>query len=346
MTKQTMNSDWQNFLISQGAHVDGDLVQHFGDAVSERVATANRTVLCALPQLACLRVSGAEAQSFLQNLLSNDIRLLDATRAQLSSFNTAKGRMLAVLLIWRDGEDFILQLPTSILESLRKKLSMYVLRAKVSISDASHDLASMGLSGTGATEILRAVCGEMPNEAMTCVQTTTMSVLKISDTRYQITCRAEHAPALWTALALHASKVGSPCWDWLNIRDGIPSITPPTQEQFVPQMVNLDALGGINFKKGCYPGQEIVARMHYLGKLKRRMYVAHLDTAITPLAGDELFSADMEGQASGMIANVAAAPAGGFDILAVLQTASVDLNPIQTAHGDTLKFLALPYALA
>jgi len=342
----TMNSDWQNFLNTQGAHFDADLVQHFGDADNELTATANSTVLCALTQFGVLRVSGEEAQSFLQNLLSNDIRLVDATHAQLSSFNTAKGRMLAVFLIWRDGEDFMLQLPTSILESLRKKLSMYVLRAKVKISDASHDLLCMGLSGSHATEILRTVCDELPNEAMTCAENATAQLLKISDTRYQITCRAEHAQALWTALLAQAEKVGSPCWDWLNIRDGIPTILPPTQEQFVPQMVNLDALGGINFKKGCYPGQEIVARMHYLGKLKRRMYLAHLDCAAAPVAGEELFSADMEGQASGMIANVAAAPHGGYDILAVLQTASVDLNPIQTAHGDTLKFLALPYALA
>ncbi|MDH2918040.1 MAG: folate-binding protein [Sideroxydans sp.] len=342
----TMNTDWQNFLTTQSAHFSGDDLSHFLNAKSELTATANSTVLCALTQFGYLRVSGEEAQSFLQNLLSNDIRTIDATHAQLSSFNTAKGRMLAMLLIWRDGEDFILQLPTSILESLRKKLSMYVLRAKVKIVDASQDLLCMGLSGVDAAEILRTVCGELPREAMSCVQTATASILKISDTRYQITCHAEHAATLWTALAAHAAKVGSPCWDWLNIRDGIPSILPPTQEQFVPQMVNLDALGGINFKKGCYPGQEIVARMHYLGKLKRRMYVAHLDCAVAPLAGDELFSADMEGQASGMIANVAAAPAGGYDILAVIQTASVDLNPIQTVHGDTLQFLALPYALA
>jgi folate-binding protein YgfZ len=341
-----MNSDWQNFLNTQGAHFSGDDLTHFGEVKSELTATANSTVLCALTQFGVLRVSGEEAQSFLQNLLSNDIRLVDATHAQLSSFNTAKGRMLAVFLIWRDGEDFILQLPTSILESLRKKLSMYVLRAKVKISDASHDLLCMGLSGSHATEILRTVCDELPNEAMTCAENATAQLLKISDTRYQVTCRAEHAQALWIALLTQAEKVGSPCWDWLNIRDGIPTILPPTQEQFVPQMVNLDALGGINFKKGCYPGQEIVARMHYLGKLKRRMYLAHLDCAAAPVAGEELFSADMEGQASGMIANVAAAPHGGYDILAVLQTASVDLNPIQTAHGDTLKFLALPYALA
>ncbi|MGZ8967466.1 MAG: CAF17-like 4Fe-4S cluster assembly/insertion protein YgfZ [Gallionella sp.] len=342
----TMNSDWQNFLTQQGAHFEGDCLADFGDAKSELTASANSTVLCALTQFGCLRVSGEEAQSFLQNLLSNDIRLVDATHAQLSSFNTAKGRMLAVFLIWRDGEDFMLQVPMSILESLRKKLSMYVLRAKVKITDASHDLVCIGLSGTAAAEILRTVCDAVPDAAMQYGQSATLTVLKISDTRYQISCGASQAGTCWMALAAHAKKVGSPCWDWLNIIAGIPTIVPQTQEQFVPQMVNLDALGGINFKKGCYPGQEIVARMHYLGKLKRRMYVAHLDTATAPQAGDELFSADMEGQASGMIANAAAAPLGGFDILAVLQTASVELNPIQTTHGDALQFLTLPYALA
>ncbi len=341
-----MNSDWQNFLSTQGAHFEGDCLTHFGDINTELNASANRSVLCALTQFGCLRVSGEDAQSFLQNLLSNDIRLVDATHAQLSSFNTAKGRMLALFLIWRDGEDFILQLPLSILESLRKKLSMYVLRAKVKIVDARLDLLSIGLSGSAATEILRNIYGDLPSEIMTGVQTTTAHVLKISATRYQISGTPSQVSALWTALAAHTEKVGSPCWDWLNIRDGIPAIVPQTQEQFVPQMVNLDALGGINFKKGCYPGQEIVARMHYLGKLKRRMFVAHLDTASAPLAGDELFSADMEGQASGMIANVTPSPAGGYDILAVIQTASVDLNPIQTAHGDALKFLVLPYTLS
>jgi folate-binding Fe-S cluster repair protein YgfZ len=112
-------------------------------------------------------------------------------------------------------------------------------------------------------------------------------------------------------------------------------------------MINFDLIGGINFKKGCYPGQEIVARTHYLGKLKRRMYLARIDTDGEPRAGDELFSADMEGQASGMIVNVAPSPDGGHDVLAVVQMSS---RETQTVHwkslgGETLKFLPPPYAL-
>ncbi len=341
-----MNSDWQNFLTQHQAHIENGVVQHFGDAQNELDASENSTVLCDLSSFGTLRISGEDAQSFLQNLLSNDIRLVDATHAQLSSFNTAKGRMLAVFLIWRDGDNYCVQLPISILEMMRKKLSMYVLRAKVKITDASNKQICLGVSGKKAAEILRKICGEVPSENMGCLATEHAHILKINDTRFQIATSIEHAQALWNQLGAAAQAVGSGCWDWLNIRSGIPVIVPKTQEAFVPQMANLDALGGINFKKGCYPGQEIVARMHYLGKLKRRMFLAHIASGDAPQAGDELFSADMEGQASGMIANVAPAPHGGYDVLAVIQTASVESAQIKTIDGHILQILPLPYTLA
>lgn len=340
-----MNSDWQNFLTTHHANITDGVVQHFGDAPNELDATANATVLCDLSSFGTLRVSGADAQSFLQNLLSNDIRNVDATHAQLSSFNSAKGRMLAVFLIWRDGEDYCVQLPISILEMMRKKLSMYVLRAKVKITDVSNEQICFGISGKNAAEILRKLCGDVPSENLGCLTTEHAHILKINDTRFQLSTSVEHAQALWNQLNADAQAVGSGCWDWLNICSGIPTIVPKTQEEFVPQMANLDALGGINFKKGCYPGQEIVARMHYLGKLKRRMFLAHLASEDEPHAGDELFSADMEGQASGMVANAAPAPHGGYDILAVIQTASVESSQIKTLDGGILQILTLPYSL-
>jgi folate-binding protein YgfZ len=334
-----MNQDWQNFLIEHRAHIVDGVVQNFGDLNAELNATANATVLCDLSQFGTLRVSGVDAQSFLQNLLSNDIHNVDASHAQLSSFNTAKGRMLAVFLIWRDNDDYLLQLPVAICEAMRKKLSMYVLRAKVNITDASNERISLGLSGGKAAEMLSKLCGELPQENFACITTEQASLLRINDTRYQLNTTPQHAATLWSAIA--AQAVSSVCWDWLNIRSGIPVIVPATSEEFVPQMANLDALGGINFKKGCYPGQEIVARMHYLGKLKRRMYLAHVASTDAIQEGDELFSADMEGQASGMIANVAPAPNGGYDILAVIQTAA--LLTRLTGGSDELKIAAHPY---
>ena len=347
-----MNQDWQNFLATQGAQINDSVVSHFGAATAEHLATRDGTVLCDLGQFGTLRASGAEAQSFLQNLLSNDINQVSSTQAQLSSLSTAKGRMLASMLIWRDGDDYLLQLPRVLCEPIRKKLSMYVLRSKVKISDAGNKIVSLGLSGTNVQEILHKQFGELLQIPLSIINTSTASVMKINDARFQINATAQHAPALWAALNPHAQPVGSICWDWLNIRSGIPIILPQTQEQFVAQMVNFDLIGGVNFKKGCYPGQEIVARTQYLGKLKRRMYLAHLnhgahlDSNETPRPGDELFSADMEGQASGMLVNTAPAPSGGYDVLAVVQTSSRETQPVhwKSLQGVALEFLPLPYA--
>ena len=350
-----MNTDWQTFLTQQNATLANDVAQHFGDPAAELVAIAQSTVMCDLGQFSRLRASGSEAQSFLQNLLSNDIREVSASRAQYSSFNTAKGRMLATFLIWRDGDDYLLQLPTTLAEALKRKLSMYVLRTKVKITDASIEVIALGLSGASAQQLLLKHCSALPEQTLDVAQTDDLggSIIRLDDTRFQLNTTPEHAPALWLALSEHAKPVGSPCWDWLNVRAGIPVILPQTQEQFVPQMANLDLIGGINFKKGCYPGQEIVARMHYLGKLKRRMYLAHVECDTAPQAGDELFSADMpelgEGlaQPCGMIANAAAAPAGGYDVLAVIQSASHDTRSVHlvSLQGVQLVFAALPYTL-
>jgi len=348
----TMNPDWQTFLAQHGATFEAGIVQRFGDTVTELSATEQGTVLCDLSRFGTLRVSGEDAESFLQNLLSNDIREAGGTRAQLSSFNSAKGRMLASMLIWRDGDGYLLQLPHELCEPIRKKLGMYVLRSKVKVSDASSDIISLGLSGAKAQEIMRKHFVELPQQPLGISQAGQASILKIGETRFQITVTAQEAPALWTAFSQQAQPVGSVCWDWLNIRSGIPMILPQTQEQFVAQMVNFELIGGVNFKKGCYPGQEIVARMQYLGKLKRRMFLAHMDMAHlnsseTPQPGDELFSADMEGQASGMLVNATPSPAGGYDVLAVVQTSSRETQTVQwkSLQGTALQFLPLPYSL-
>lgn len=340
-----MNPDWQDFLTRRGATIADDLVQDFGDSAAELKATEQGTISCVLGQFGTLRVSGEDAVSFLQNLLSNDIREVSASRAQLSSFNNAKGRILAAMLIWQDGGDYLLQLPRALCEPIRKKLVMYVLRAKVKITDAGDEIISLGLSGVNAQEILHAQFGELAKLPLSAKSNTPGNVIRIGETRFQINTTMIHAAALWAALGQRVQPVGSTCWDWLNIRSGIPVILPLTQEQFVAQMVNLELLGGVNFNKGCYPGQEIVARMQYLGKLKRRMYLAHIDSRNTPQAGDELFCAYMEGQASGMIVNAARAPSGGHDVLATVQIASRETQTVHwlSLQGEPLKFTPLPY---
>jgi folate-binding protein YgfZ len=224
---------------------------------------------------------------------------------------------------------------------------MYVLRSKVKITDISDVFISFGLSGPDAQAILTGQFGDLPQQPLGVASSAQAGVIRISDTRWQITPDVQHAQTLWLALSQAAQPAASVCWDWLNIRSGIPVILPQTQEQFVAQMANLDILNGVNFKKGCYPGQEIVARMQYLGKLKRRMYLAHVDTQVAPQPGDELFSADMEGQASGMIVNAAPAPSGGFDVLAVIQITSRETQTVmwKSLQGTALQFLPPPYPL-
>ncbi|MBI4938380.1 MAG: folate-binding protein YgfZ [Nitrosomonadales bacterium] len=353
-----MNQAWQDFLLQQHAALTEGVVQHFGDAATELAAARDGTVLCDLSQFGVLNVSGDDAQGFLQNLLSSDVKAVSAAQAQPSSFSTPKGRMLATFLIWQTGNDYFLHLPRALCPAIQKKLSMYVLRAKVKISDAGDEMVCLGLSGPGAAALVQQCFGSAPHGVLQVEQHETASIICGGAQRFQINTTPQHAPALWQQLIGppsppgggavgwgKARPAGSICWDWLNIRAGIPVILPATQEQFVPQMANLEVIGGVSFKKGCYPGQEIVARMQYLGKNKRRMYLAHIDGDAVPQPGDELYSADMEGQASGMVANATRAPGGGCDLLAVLQISSRESHTVhwQSLNGAQLQFLPLPY---
>ncbi len=343
-----MNQDWQNFLTTQGAQLQEGVVQQFGDAAAERLAARDGTVLCDLSHFGALRVAGEEAQAFLQNLLSSDVKAVSPAQAQLSSFSTAKGRMLATFLIWQSGADYYLQLHRSLAAPMQKKLAMYVLRSKVKITDASDEVVFLGLAGKSAEVLAKETFAAVPDAPMGCAAGANASVIRLDTDRFLIVTTPEHAAHLWKPLACGARAAGAPVWDWLAIRAGIPVILPATQEQFVPQMANLELIGAVNFKKGCYPGQEIVARMQYLGRLKQRMYLAHVAGDAAPRPGDALYSAEMEGQHSGTVANVAPAPGGGWDMLAVVQTSSragqaVHLGSLQ---GPVLEFRDLPYSLA
>lgn len=342
-----MNPDWQNFLTTQGAQIQDGVVQHFGNAGAELIATRDGTVLSDLSQFGIIKASGEEAKGFLHNLFSSDVNALTPQQALPSSFNTAKGRTLATFLIWRNETEYFLHLPQSLLAPIQKKLSMFVLRAKVKIENASDNIVCLGLSGANAATLLQRHFPALPRDPLDIVHHEDASLIRLGADRFQLNVTPQRAPALWQLLSTGAKPVGVPCWDWLNIRAGIPVVLPQTQEAFVPQMANLDLIGAVNFKKGCYPGQEIVARMQYLGKNKRRMYLAHVEGDTAPKAGDELFSMEMEGQSCGTVVNAQAAPGGGYDLLAVIQIASHDAFPVHLGNlqGARLQFQPLPYPL-
>jgi folate-binding protein YgfZ len=350
-----MNPFWQAYLEAHGAIIHEGRVISFGDPASEMESTRSATVLSDLSHFGLIHFLGDDAQPFLQGQLSCDVRQVDCSAASYGSYCTSKGRMLASFLIWRasknDGGGYLMQLPAVLQAGIQKRLSMYVLRAKVKLNDGGDNLIRMGVAGCRAAALIQDVLGEIPAEPLGVIHRLHATIICLAEDRFEIAVQPEQVTEVWEGLSRNALPVGASCWDWLEVKAGIPVIMPETQEQFVPQMVNLDAIGGISFQKGCYPGQEIIARTRYLGKVKRRMYLAHIkpeagETVIA--AGDELFSADMGEQSSGMVVNAAASPNGGADLLAVAQTSSVEAGEIhwKSLEGPVLKIMPLPYVVS
>lgn len=340
-----MHAKWETHLRNTGANLTDDTARDFGDLRAELRAARGDTVLCDLSQYGLLLFAGDEAQAFLHAQLSSDVKKIHLAAAQYSSYCTAKGRMLANFLLWQSNEGFFAQLHAGLLESIQNRLTKFVLRSKVKISNVSDSPIRLGLAGVQAEALVKKHFGSLPPARLGVVREKAATLIRLSPNRFEIIVPHQEAAKLWDALRTKAKPAGSACWDWLNVRDGVPVVTAATQEQFVPQMANLELLGAVSFNKGCYPGQEIVARIQHLGLLKRRMYWAHVDIEASPQPGDELLSKDIEGQASGMIVNAAPAPEGGYDVLAVVQISSAQSGEVRwkSVDGAALKLLPLTY---
>lgn len=304
------------------------------------------TILCPLDNLGLLEITGEDAQSFLQGQLTNDTKLITENRAQLAGYCTAKGRLLATLLLWKSVDGYCAQLHGDIAPAIQKRLGMYVLRAKVKVEDATAKWGRLGVAGQQAELALSKIFGEPPQQALETrsFDGTTLIRLHGSLPRFEIVAPVAQIPQLRAQLEVSCTPVESALWNWLEIHAGVPMIGPGTQEELVPQMANLDLLDGINFKKGCYTGQEIVARTHYLGKVKRRTHLAHADTASAPVPGDRILG-EAGTEPVGIVINSAPAPGGGFDLLAEIRLESVEAGKLRLQDHETLTLLPLPYAL-
>ena len=343
-------TNWQTSLITQSAIIENGAVMHFGNAKKELIATTNSNVLCDLSHLGLLEISGDDAVSFLQGQVTNDVKLLAGTNAHYSAYCNPKGRMLALFLAFAHYDHLHLQFNRTLLEPIMKRLKMYVMRSQVNIKDVSEDIINIGINGPEAAQILASSLPQIPSEDYQLITLENATILKMpsinNHARFQIFTNADNAPKIWNVLKEKCEVVGKPCWDWLEIQAGIPDIELKTQEQFVPQMLNLDLLNGINFKKGCYTGQEIVARTHYLGSVKRRTYLAELDTIsaadIMPSAGDKV----MDGNKNevGQIVRVTVNTNNGYDALIELRIEAT-LTENLSCDGNTIKLKQLPYSL-
>lgn len=345
-----MNTEWQSFLEQAEAVIADGRVSHFGDPARELQALDSGNILADVSHTGLIAVRGADAAAFLQGQLTNDIRQVSVQHSQLSAYCSPKGRVLACMRIFMRDDIYYLGLPREILDATLKRLRLFVLRAKVTLDDASDTLIRIGYAGPQTEATLRAVLDAVPAIIDEVRHNRTLTLLRIRgpQPRFEIIGDAADITKLWTALRVFATPAGADVWDLLDIRAGLPSVYATTCDAFVPQMINLQALGGISFTKGCYTGQEIVARMHYLGTLKRRMYLAHITTDTAPQPGNALYASGTEQtQSIGSIVAARPAPQGGFTTLAVVEIKSAATAPVHlhNAAGPLLEFMELPYAL-
>ena len=291
-----------------------------------------------LPHLGVIRAQGEEAARFLHNQLTNDFALLQPGQARLAAYCTAKGRMLASFVGVPAGpQEILLVTPQDVLAPTLKRLSMFVLRSKVRLSDASAELAVHGVAGSAADAALAG-----PEAAWSARSQGESHFVRLypADGVARALCIAPAGAAGPSGAALAPEL-----WQWGEVRSGIAWVTGPVVEAFVPQMLNYESVGGVSFKKGCYPGQEVVARSQFRGTLKRRGFLVRGESAMQP--GQEVFHESDPGQPCGLVAQAAASPAGGWEAIVSMQVSAAEGGRLSlgSADGAALQLQPLPYPL-
>ncbi|MDR2015860.1 MAG: hypothetical protein LBP99_09645, partial [Azoarcus sp.] len=347
-------TNWTQYLAHAGACLDSNplLSMNFGVPHADADALANNAVAVPLLHLGLIRATGEEAAVFLHKLLSNDVTGLAKDAVQWTSFNTAQGRMLANFLLWRDDGGLCLAASADLVPALLKKLSSYILRAKVKLALPEQERVLIGLAGPGAGEHLTRTALPMPETGMLQAVSADRRTIRLHDGLFILDLPAAEAPAAFDSLRRSGITAGGTAsWQLATIRAGLPLITAATQEAFVAQMLNFEIIGGVSFTKGCYPGQEVIARTQHLGRPKRRMFRIGLSssasTANVPV-GTALYCSipkSGDGQAAGTIVNFAPLPKGG-EALAVIRTEHAQAGDeirVGAPDGPCAQVLGHPY---
>ncbi|MGK9065433.1 CAF17-like 4Fe-4S cluster assembly/insertion protein YgfZ [Stutzerimonas chloritidismutans] len=298
---------------------------------------------CALSHEGVLAVRGPDANTFLQGQLTCNLNYLDANHSSLGARCTPKGRMQSSFRILPQADGYLLAMDAGLLQAQLTDLSRYAVFSKSKLTDDSEAWARFGLvGGDGALESLGL---ELPQGVGSVTSGHGLSAIRLDGVRIELWSAKSEAGTVRATLAAQLTEAPLEKWLLAQIRAGVGQVMSDTSELFIPQMINLQALGGVSFKKGCYTGQEIVARMQYLGKLKRRMYRLAADTTALPAPGTALFS-PVHGSSVGEVV-LAAAAEQGIELLAVVQQEAIDDGRIHfgSPEGPTLKRLDLPYSL-
>jgi len=292
-----------------------------------------------LSDLGVIRVEGEDAAKFLHGQLTQDFVLLKQDQARLAAFCNAKGRMQASFIGFkRSPSEVLLLCKSDILGATLKRLSQFVLRAKARLSDASADFSIFGLAGSACLDAMKTrAIGASSVWSKSDFDHGNWVQLYPADGSPRALCieSATTQPDLTETMSLQD-------WNWGDVRSGVAWVSKPVVEAFVPQMLNYESVGGVNFKKGCYPGQEVVARSQFRGTLKRRAYLAHCNATL--VAGSELFDDE---QACGMVAQAALSPNGRWDAVVVMQTTALAAGSlhIDGVNGPAVTLEPPPYPL-
>ncbi|MBU6470241.1 MAG: folate-binding protein YgfZ [Gammaproteobacteria bacterium] len=317
-----MHPDWRGFLQRQAAVLDAQRVLHFGNAEAGLRAAAGETVIADLSgDYGAIAVEGADCRSFLQGQLSTNLLALTPALSQFSSWSNPKGRVTATLRVLECDARLLLVLPRALTATVLKGLSMYVLRARAGLTDVGDTLCQFGLAGGRAPELL-AACGlAVPAETNAVMERQGVRLIRLhgSTPRYSVLGPGAALQSLWTQLVDQGGQpAGSDAWTLLRILAGEPEVHPETAGHFVAQMLGLEELGAVHFNKGCYLGQEVIARAHYRGAVKRHMHRAACSSPETLSPGLAVLAAAND-QPVGEIADACRGADGAWQMLLVLQ---------------------------
>ena len=276
-----MNQHWKNFLLNQDAHFEGDTLITFPTALY----SGSDNTIYPITHLAILKIDGNDAAKLLQGQVTCNINDITETQSSPGALCTPKGRAITTFLLTKTNDAFLMVLPRELLETVKKRLQMYILRSAVTLTDCSEQLCLIGLLQANNPD----------NKLFSTSQQDSLSItIDNAPNRQLIITEVDQAITLWSDRVTHQGFIPAPSeqWRYLDILAGLPWLTSETSEEFIPQMLNLDQLGGISYNKGCYTGQEIVARTHYLGKAKRALCLAECDTNLIPLPNSAIVNTD------------------------------------------------------
>jgi len=327
-----MNPDWQIFLSTQ--------------AVSVNEGTATQEFISDLSHLSIIEITGQDAVEFLNGQFTINIKQLAKNHLQFSAWCNPKGQVKTTFFIYRHKTGFNILLPAELKDSFLKQLQMYIMRANVKLIDKSDVLVRVGIQ-TNNNKLLAESTGSLPEQeggitiqnGLHCLHTFSS---ENNSQRYIFIGSIEKLTNLWQEFLRHSTAMDTATWKLLDIQAGYPWLSQQTTEKLLPQMLNLDLIDGLDYQKGCYPGQEIIARLHFRGQLKRSLYLATCSVDVRPEIADRLYANDHE-NSIGIVIN-AQVYEDKYYLLAVIEKELIENHlSLHEPNGAALTIQTLPY---